>query len=176
MWGKEKILKILSIILFLAVIQSAIQFTLQINDISNSVERITTWKRGIKHAVWKVSEGHVSFNDWSYNEVWEVLLSAFEACNVVDIGANDGDSTLNLAEAVRNAGGRVVAFEMGPSFPMLRYNVALNPQYNIDIYHNAVSNVSETVYLTGKLSLSCHTSCHSLPLRVGGSSQDLLRL
>ena len=101
MWGKEKILKILSIILFLAVIQSAIQFTLQINDISNSVERITTWKRGIKHAVWKVS-----FNDWSYNEVWEVLLSAFDACNVVDIGANDGDSTLNLAEAVRDAGGR----------------------------------------------------------------------
>ncbi len=67
----------------------------------------------------------------------------------MDIGANDGDTTLNLAEAIKHTGGTVVAFEMGPSLPMLEYNVGLNPQYKINIHNKAVSNVSETVQLAG---------------------------
>ena len=41
-------------------------------------------------------------------------------CNIVDIGANDGDSALILAVAAK--GGTVVAFEMGTAIDMLRIN------------------------------------------------------
>ena len=43
-------------------------------------------------------------------------------------------------------GGTVVAFEMGPPVEMLRYNVRLNPQYNIHVHHLAVSDTFQTVY------------------------------
>ena len=55
-----------------------------------------------------------------------------------------GDSTLNLA--VASEGGTVVAFEMGPPIDMLRYNVRLNPQYDIHVYHLAVSDTFQTVH------------------------------
>ena len=41
-------------------------------------------------------------------------------CNIVDIGANTGDTPLVLAVAAK--GGTVVAFEMGPPIDMLRVN------------------------------------------------------
>ena len=41
-------------------------------------------------------------------------------CNIVDIGANTGDTPLVLAVAAK--GGTVVAFEMGPPIDMLRIN------------------------------------------------------
>ena len=41
-------------------------------------------------------------------------------CNMVDIGAYDGDTALNLAEA--SDGGTVIAFEMGPPVYMLKIN------------------------------------------------------
>ena len=41
-------------------------------------------------------------------------------CNIVDIGANTGDTPLVLAVAAK--GGTVVAFEMGPPIDLLRVN------------------------------------------------------
>ena len=48
------------------------------------------------------------------------LLSLFLGCNIVDIGANTGDTALILAVAAK--GGTVAAFEMGPPIDMLRVN------------------------------------------------------
>ena len=48
------------------------------------------------------------------------FVSLCLGCNIVDIGANDGDSALILAVAAR--GGTVVAFEMGTAIDMLRVN------------------------------------------------------
>ena len=42
-------------------------------------------------------------------------------CNIVDIGANTGDTPLVLAVAAK--GGTVAAFEMGPPVDMLRFNI-----------------------------------------------------
>ena len=46
-------------------------------------------------------------------------------CNIVDIGANDGDSALILAVAAK--GGTVAAFEMGTAIDMLRINKKYEP-------------------------------------------------
>ena len=63
--------------------------------------------------------------------------------NILDIGANDGDTTLNLA--VASGGGSVLAFEMGPHVKILRHNVRLNPGLHIDVHAVAISNKSEGV-------------------------------
>ena len=96
MWRKGKILKLSTFIIFVVLIKSSFYFIP--SNIDKSVSEIRIWKKGIKHAVWQHSEhfNHLSFNDWGYNEVWENLLSVFDSCNVVDIGANDGYTTLNL--------------------------------------------------------------------------------
>ena len=57
--------------------------------------------------------------DWV--DMLEVLLET--GCNIVDIGAHGGDTTLPLAVAAR--GGTVVAFEMGPPIRILELNKRL---------------------------------------------------
>ena len=69
-------------------------------DISHLVTDIVTWKHGIRHAVWNKSFYYNSFtfnedgNFGSYNENWESLLTmlGLKHCNIVDIGANDGNN------------------------------------------------------------------------------------
>ena len=53
-------------------------------------------------------------------EVFKVYLPLL-GCNIVDIGANTGDTPLALAVAAK--GGTVAAFEMGPPVDLLRVNV-----------------------------------------------------
>ena len=48
-------------------------------------------------------------------------------CNIIDIGANTGDTALTLAVAAK--GGTVAAFEMGPPIKMLRVNKRYNTSY-----------------------------------------------
>ena len=48
------------------------------------------------------------------------FVSLCLGCNIVDIGANDGDTSLILAVAAK--GGTVAAFEMGTPIEMLRVN------------------------------------------------------
>ena len=84
------------------------------------------WRHGIRHAVWSAASGAdntASFTPAGYNEDWALLLRllGLGPCNIIDIGANDGDTTLNLALAA--AGGTVLAFEMGPQVELLQYNV-----------------------------------------------------
>ena len=84
------------------------------------------WRHGIRHAVWSAASGAdntASFTQAGYNEDWARLLRllGLGPCNIIDIGANDGDTTLNLALAA--AGGTVLAFEMGPQVELLQYNV-----------------------------------------------------
>ena len=50
-----------------------------------------------------------------------VSNSQLPGCNSVDIGAQIGDTTLNLAAVF--PGGTVTAFEMGPPIDILRVNV-----------------------------------------------------
>ena len=90
------------------------------------VTDIATWRHGIRHAVWSAASGAdntASFTQAGYNEDWAELLRllGLAPCNILDIGANDGDTTLNLALAA--AGGTVLAFEMGPQVELLNYNV-----------------------------------------------------
>ena len=67
----------------------------------------------------------------------------YEGCNIVDIGAHGGDTTLPLAVVAR--GGTVVAIEMGPPVELLKINAKLNPHLKIDIYNIAITNHSEGV-------------------------------
>ena len=91
-----------------------------------------------------------------------VSNSQLPGCNSVDIGAQIGDTTLNLAAVF--PGGTVTAFEMGPPIDILRVNVRsarrlkdglfncslylcrLNPQFNIDVHNVAVSNKAGRVF------------------------------
>ena len=69
-------------------------------------------------------------------------------CNIIDIGAHIGDTSLPLAVVAR--GGTVVAFEMGTPFEILKINAKLNPQFKIDVYNLAITNHSKSVlYETG---------------------------
>ena len=91
-----------------------------------------------------------------------VSNSQLPGCNSVDIGAQIGDTTLNLAAVFPR--GTVTAFEMGPPIDILRVNVRsdrrikdglfncspslsrLNPQFNIDVHNVAVSNKAGRVF------------------------------
>ena len=90
-----------------------------------------------------------------------VSNSQLSGCNSVDIGAQIGDTTLNLAAVFPR--GTVTAFEMGPPIDILRVNVRsarrlkdgllsvlslcrLNPQFNIDVHNVAVSNKAGRVF------------------------------
>ena len=78
------------------------------------------------------------------NQTLAVLKAEFEGCNIVDIGANIGDTTLNLAAA---AGGEatVAAFEVGPSLDLLKLNIRQNPQFKINVHEVAVSDKFGTI-------------------------------
>ena len=97
------------------------------------VKSVDDWPHGIKFAIWKNTDLQVFEDGWL--EVLDKLiapgkLSDFKSplshfttipgCNIVDIGANTGDTPLVLAVAAK--GGTVVAFEMGPPIDMLRIN------------------------------------------------------
>ena len=58
---------------------------------------------------------------------------------MIDIGANIGDTSLNMAAAAGGKG-RVVAFEMGPPADILRINIKQNPQFQVDLHEVAVSD------------------------------------
>ena len=139
--------KVICGVIFILLIQTAVFGPLLWKrDISSYVREIRTWNYGIKFAVWDTAYHYnaMSFTKKNFNEDWKAILKMFglSFCHAVDIGANDGksyriffclwwkyyywnyegDTTLNLAEAINNRG-RVVAFEMGPSFPVLQYNI-----------------------------------------------------
>ena len=109
------------------------------------VLRIDPWPGGLKFAQWN----HPSELPKEFLQTWvdmlEQLLPA--KCNIVDIGAHAGDTTLPLAKVAR--GGKVVAFEMGPPFEMLQINKRLNPQLDLDIYNLAISDRNTTVFYNG---------------------------
>jgi len=109
-----------------------------VSDVNPLITGTKLWKNGIKVAEWNQSVVHIGYNE--YNQDWAILLTAYNLtpCNIVDIGANDGDTSLNLAQASNE--GTVVAFEMGPPLAMLKHNVKLNPQFKIDIHHAAISD------------------------------------
>ena len=77
------------------------------------VKTVEDWPYGIKYARWDV--GQV---DWNWLKILDKIL--VPGCNIVDIGANTGDTSLVLAVASR--GGTVAAFEMGTPIQMLRVN------------------------------------------------------
>ena len=58
---------------------------------------------------------------------------------MIDIGANIGDTSLNMA-AASGGKGTVVAFEMGPPAELLKLNIKQNPQFNVDLHEVAVSD------------------------------------
>lgn len=98
------------------------------------VKKINAWPYGIKFAVWNKVDEHIpkSFDEGWLNIIEKLIepgidddikfvAKEFDAgCNIVDIGANTGDTPLVLAVAAK--GGTVVAFEMGPPIELLRIN------------------------------------------------------
>merc|ERR1711953_504474 len=116
--------------------------------VSGEVSRIDSWPHGIQLAQWR--EHFVPSNNL-YNWEWDRIargLRLHRGCNSVDIGAQIGDTSLNLAAVFPE--GAVVAFEMGPPIQMLRLNVRLNPQFKIDVHNVAVSNkTGSVVYHSG---------------------------
>lgn len=103
------------------------------------------WREGIKLGVWNGSVNK-RLEELEYNQDWKELVKMFNLpadCNVVDIGANDGDTTFNLATSV---GGKVVAFEMGPTYQLLEQNIRLNPDFDIDIHKLAISDKESLVH------------------------------
>merc|ERR1712130_95978 len=83
------------------------------------------WPHNIK---FKRNENPTFYND-DFEKIFK-NLNLPAGCNVVDIGANSGDTSFNLAAA--SGGGTVVAFEMGPPIDLLRQNVRMNPHLKID--------------------------------------------
>jgi len=108
--------------------------------IQNEVTSVDDWGYGIKFANWKFDAIKKTLNQ-DLLKISDKFLE--HGCNIVDIGANTGDTPLVLAVAAK--GGTVAAFEMGPPVDMLRFNIRLNPQLKIDVHHHAVSNFSGTV-------------------------------
>ena len=102
----------------------------------DTVKRVDDWPYGIKFAVWnEVDESIPKSFDEGWLQTIEKLIEPGKTylhskadlthyldpgCNIVDIGANTGDTPLVLAVAAK--GGTVVAFEMGPPIDMLRIN------------------------------------------------------
>jgi FkbM family methyltransferase len=105
------------------------------------VRRVDTWQPGVLFAQWE----HPSELDKAWPAAWTALLETLLApgCNVVDIGAHGGDTSIPLAVASR--GGAVVALEMGPPIQILRLNTRLNPQLQIHVHHMAISDTNGTV-------------------------------
>ena len=66
---------------------------------------------------------------------------------MIDIGANIGDTSLNMAAAGEGKG-TVVAFEMGPPVDILRININQNQQFHVDLHEVAVSDSFGTVAYT----------------------------
>ena len=83
----------------------------------DDVDSVDDWGHGLKFANWKYDGIKKKFD-----EKWLELLNKVldPGCNMVDIGANTGDTPLVMAVAAR--GGTVAAFEMGPPVDMLRIN------------------------------------------------------
>ena len=61
-------------------------------EVSQLVTETRTWKHGLTIALWDQSKIHLGYHD--YVEEWQQLLNMFglnPGCNIVDIGANDGN-------------------------------------------------------------------------------------
>ena len=74
--------------------------------------------------------------------------------NIIDVGANIGLHTLNMARIVGNTG-QVFAFEPDPSnFEILKKNVNVNGYQNVTLNNKAVSDKDGklTLYITGRTS------------------------
>ena len=134
-------------------------------DQAGSVERSRHPQQcSVQLGVGRDSERSSSRQRWPPHHwvVRTVSNSQLSGCNSVDIGAQIGDTTLNLAAVF--PGGTVTAFEMGPPIDILRVNVRsdrrledglfncslslcrLNPQFNIDVHNVAVSNKAGRVF------------------------------
>jgi len=110
------------------------------------VRRVDRWANSSYFAQWE----HPSEADKNWPKEWFNLLEHLVSpgCNIVDIGAHGGDTTIPLAVASR--GGEVVAIEMGPPIDMLKINARLNPQLKIHVHKVAVSDVEGSVrYMSG---------------------------
>jgi len=75
------------------------------------------------------------------DEYWPLKLSKSNI--ILDVGANIGAFTLNVAPKVKH----VIAIEPEPNnFEMLKRNIKLNNFNNITLLNYAVSDMEETVY------------------------------
>jgi len=117
------------------------------------VLRIDNWPEGLRFAQWNHTGEKVPKE---FQHSWVALLKELlpEPCNIVDIGAHGGDTSIPLALVAR--GGKVVAFEMGPPFHMLRINQRLNPELNMDIYNLAIYDKNGTVFYEGSECDGCN--------------------
>jgi len=118
------------------------------------VLRIDQWPEGLRFAQWNHTGETVPKQ---FQDSWVALLKEllpYKSCNIVDIGAHGGDTTLPLALVAR--GGKVVAFEMGPPFQMLDINKRLNPDLDLDIYKLAIYDRNGTVFYEGSECNGCN--------------------
>ena len=63
-----------------------------LTEVSQLVTEIKPWKHGLLIALWDQSKMILGYHD--YVEEWQQLLNMFglnPGCNIVDIGANDGN-------------------------------------------------------------------------------------
>ena len=111
-----------------------------------SVLRVDRWPHGIRFAQWNHT-GEKEAKEFQGH--WVTMLQQLlpHNCNIVDIGAHGGDTTLPLAVVAR--GGTVVAFEMGVPFEMLEINKKLNLHLKIEAFKIAVSDTSGKVFYDG---------------------------
>ena len=55
---------------------------------------------------------------------------------------------------------------------MTDYTFRLNPKYKIDVYNNAVSNKSETVYYEENVGCACKNCCGGISQKSSSSWRD----
>lgn len=95
-----------------------------------------------------LSETNGHSNYYSLDDGYKVLFAHInEGMTVIDIGANIGSITLQMAKKVSNTG-KVYSFEPSPyNFKQANKNISLNNFSNIKLVNQGLGNKKETAYL-----------------------------
>lgn len=95
-----------------------------------------------------LSETNGHSNYYSLDDGYKILFSSInEGMNVIDIGANIGAITLQIAKKI-SKNGRVFSFEPSPyNFKQANRNISLNNFSNIKLVNQGLGNRRETAFL-----------------------------
>lgn len=95
-----------------------------------------------------ISETNGHSNYYSLDDGYKILFSHInEGMNVIDIGANIGAITLQMAKKISKSG-NVFSFEPSPyNFKQANKNISLNNFSNIKLINQGLGNKKETAFL-----------------------------